>query len=66
MKICPICGYEEIFCEIPYCNEEALYNGWIGSGLIKRLNVCEEHVKLTRGYSPEKVEKLNKELDTVL
>lgn len=42
------------FCDIEGCKEVAEYNGWIGNGLIRKINVCEGHKHLLRGYKDEK------------
>ena len=42
------------FCDISDCKEIAEYEGWIGNGLIRKVNVCEGHKHLLRGYKDEK------------
>lgn len=41
------------FCDISGCQELAEYEGWIGNGLIRKVNVCERHKHLLRGYKED-------------
>jgi len=59
---CPYCKQNMyIPCEYGNCNEPAEYEAWFGKGLIRKLKVCGEHIKLARGYTPEKLATLNTE-----
>ena len=67
MKTCPICGYEEILCEVSGCENEAEYEGWYRctdplldtpTGLIQRRMVCIEHTTLLIGAEKEKENEL--------
>ena len=46
--------FEYGFCDISGCKEIAEYEGWIGNGLIRKINVCEGHKHLLIGYKDEK------------
>lgn len=47
---CPACGHVRTLCEWPECLGEAEFEAWFGTGLMRRMNVCKEHVKESRAY----------------
>lgn len=59
---CPECGHVRYPCDFSGCPDEALYEGWYGSGLIRLMKACEEHAKLLRGYVNEEVNEKISEL----
>lgn len=53
-KSCPNCDCKFVFCYL--CDELAIIEGWYGSGLIRKVPMCEEHQRLLRGYKEEESE----------
>jgi hypothetical protein len=55
-ETCPCCKQPvlkiplEYQCEYSDCEKLGEYEAWFGEGLIRRANVCEEHLKLSKGY----------------
>ena len=53
MDKCPKCGYQEILCDDPGCEREAVYEAWfrvrdgfgIPTGLIQRRLCCKVHAQ---------------------
>lgn len=48
--ICPNCGYEIYPCDFSGCENDAEFEGWYGSGLIRKMKVCLEHAPRMRGW----------------
>lgn len=50
-----ISEFVELFpiCSIKGCENIAEWEGWIGEGLIRRVNVCNDHKYLLRGYKED-------------
>lgn len=40
-------------CAIQGCTELSEWEGWMGEGLIRKVNVCNAHKHLLRGYKGE-------------
>ena len=55
---CPECEHRVVLCDFSGCLNEATYEGWFGSGLIRRMNACDEHIRLSRGWNKHKEEQL--------
>ena len=47
---CPACGYVRKLCEWPGCFGDTEYEGWFGSGLMRRMKVCKNHARESRAY----------------
>ena len=40
-------------CDISGCTDFSEWEGWIGEGFIRKVNVCNAHKHLLRGYKGE-------------
>lgn len=55
-QTCPCCGQPvlkiplEYQCTYENCEKLGEYEAWFGEGLIRKMFVCEEHLKLSKGY----------------
>lgn len=50
-KVCPECGLEYVFCEVEGCDNFAVYEGWVSTGvMLQRRRLCKECTKLTEAY----------------
>lgn len=62
---CPCCGceFEEVICDVAGCDNPAEYEGWWrakdftgnATGLIRLVQVCEEHRTLLIGAEDERI-----------
>ena len=52
-RCCPSCGASLVKCEMPGCDEFAMWEGWRGRGLVVKTRVCEAHKSELRGAQGE-------------
>lgn len=36
-------------CDMPKCENLAVWDGWMGQNLIRKVSVCEEHAHILKG-----------------